>query len=180
MDETTLTCARHPGVETGLRCASCGTPICPSCLVQTPVGMKCKTCASHASGALFSPSLLQGSLAAAVALAAGAIAGWGVEFPFGLFTLFVAFAYGGFAGEMVLRAAGRKRGIKIEAITGTALIIGALGARMLVAGIILHSHGGAKIPFGIWNVVVEFVTSPIPLAALVIIVASAVSRIKYI
>ncbi len=47
MNEMTFTCARHPSVETGLKCASCGTPICPSCLVQTPVGMKCKSCASH-------------------------------------------------------------------------------------------------------------------------------------
>ena len=34
-----------PRVETALSCASCGTPICPDCMVQTPVGIKCRNCA---------------------------------------------------------------------------------------------------------------------------------------
>jgi Tol biopolymer transport system component len=40
MAEESLTCARH-GTATRLRCAECGTPICPECLVKTPVGLKC-------------------------------------------------------------------------------------------------------------------------------------------
>ncbi len=40
-----LHCAIHRGTETSLRCGSCGTPICPKCLVMTPVGAKCPTCA---------------------------------------------------------------------------------------------------------------------------------------
>lgn len=35
-----LTCTRH-GTPTRLRCAECETPICPECLVKTPVGLKC-------------------------------------------------------------------------------------------------------------------------------------------
>jgi hypothetical protein len=38
-------CAVHRGTPTNLRCASCGTPICPRCLVMTPVGAKCANCA---------------------------------------------------------------------------------------------------------------------------------------
>jgi len=34
------TCARH-GRPTLLTCAECDTPICPECLVKTPVGLKC-------------------------------------------------------------------------------------------------------------------------------------------
>lgn len=37
-------CARH-GTPTRLTCAECATPICPECLVRTPVGLKC---AEHA------------------------------------------------------------------------------------------------------------------------------------
>src|SRR5947207_2960930 len=40
-----LRCAAHPGVETYLRCGRCETPICPRCLVQTPVGARCRSCA---------------------------------------------------------------------------------------------------------------------------------------
>src|SRR3954466_8696265 len=44
-DVVMLRCARHPNVETVLRCGKCETPICPRCLVPTPVGARCPTCA---------------------------------------------------------------------------------------------------------------------------------------
>jgi hypothetical protein len=40
-----LRCARHPKTETVLRCGRCETPICPRCLVATPVGARCPSCA---------------------------------------------------------------------------------------------------------------------------------------
>lgn len=41
------TCYRHPKVETGVSCSSCGRPICPDCMTPTPVGMRCPECASE-------------------------------------------------------------------------------------------------------------------------------------
>jgi len=41
----TLRCARHPHTETVLRCGRCDTPICARCLVMSPVGARCPTCA---------------------------------------------------------------------------------------------------------------------------------------
>src|SRR5206468_12305157 len=41
----TLRCARHPNTETVLRCGRCDTPICPRCMIPTPVGARCPTCA---------------------------------------------------------------------------------------------------------------------------------------
>jgi len=40
-----MQCATHPNVETELTCGRCGTPICPRCLVMTPVGARCRDCA---------------------------------------------------------------------------------------------------------------------------------------
>ena len=40
-----MRCAAHPDVETNLRCGKCGKPICPRCMVQTPVGARCRDCA---------------------------------------------------------------------------------------------------------------------------------------
>ena len=40
-----MKCALHPDVETNLRCGKCEKPICPRCMVQTPVGARCKECA---------------------------------------------------------------------------------------------------------------------------------------
>ena len=41
-----LTCVRD-GTSTRLTCVQCHTPICPLCLVRTPVGMKCATCGAE-------------------------------------------------------------------------------------------------------------------------------------
>ncbi|MBI2755120.1 MAG: B-box zinc finger protein [Chloroflexi bacterium] len=45
VDANVTRCARHPSVETVLRCGRCETPICPKCMVATPVGARCRTCA---------------------------------------------------------------------------------------------------------------------------------------
>lgn len=42
--DTTTSCTRH-GTPTRLACSNCGTPICPRCSVDTPVGQKCPDCA---------------------------------------------------------------------------------------------------------------------------------------
>lgn len=176
--EPITTCARHPKVETNLRCASCGKPICPKCFVQTPVGMKCRECGMQRGGALFSPSAGQIVSAAAVAILFGMVAGWGVEM-LGFFMVFLAVAYGTFAGEMILRAAGRKRGVKMEVVAGTALAIGALGGRMLVAALLMKA--GLHPRFGVLDVIVDLVIPvPIPLISLIIAIASAVGRIRYV
>lgn len=40
-------CARHPQVETMLRCGRCDTPICPRCMVHSGVGIRCPDCAAN-------------------------------------------------------------------------------------------------------------------------------------
>lgn len=179
--ESYTTCARHPNVQTGLRCASCGTYICPDCLVQTPVGAKCKDCASQRNSTLFSLSPINVIAAIAVGLIAGSIAGWAVEFSIGYFTLLLAFIFGGFAGEMIMRAAGRKRGVKMEIIAGVTMALGAIGGRMFVAMLQLAVPGQAAPAYGIFSVIVDLVIPwPVPIIALVIAIGSAVSRIRYI
>lgn len=37
-------CAEHPETQTGLRCGRCNKPICPRCMVETPVGYRCRQC----------------------------------------------------------------------------------------------------------------------------------------
>jgi hypothetical protein len=178
--EPVTTCSRHPNVETNLRCASCGVLICPKCLVQTPVGMKCRECGTQRGGVLFTLSPGQAASAIAIGLLFGMVAGWGVDF-LGFFMIFLAVAYGTFAGEMILRASGRKRGVRMEAIAGVALAVGAIGGRMAVAALLMRAPGGIHPPLGVLDVIVGLVLpSPIPLVCLVIAIASAVGRIRYI
>lgn len=39
-----LSCYRHPGRPTGVRCQRCGRPICGACMVAAPVGYQCPEC----------------------------------------------------------------------------------------------------------------------------------------
>jgi len=38
------TCYRHHDRETAVHCQNCGRPICPECMVSTPVGVRCPEC----------------------------------------------------------------------------------------------------------------------------------------
>jgi membrane associated rhomboid family serine protease len=65
------TCYRHPDRETGVGRSNCGRPICPDCMTQTPVGIRCPECArprtrvSHAGFTMSrSPNVTYGIIAA--------------------------------------------------------------------------------------------------------------------
>lgn len=147
------------------------------------MGMKCRECGLQHGGVLFTLSPGQAASALAVGLVFGVVAGWGVAFQssFGFFMVFLAVAYGTFAGEMILRASGRKRGIKMEVLAGVVLAVGAIGGRMVVAALLIRASGGIRPPLGVLDVIVHLVfPSPIPLISLIIAIASAVGRIRYI
>jgi hypothetical protein len=116
-------CARHPQVETVLTCGRCGTPICPRCLVQTPVGARCPDCANVRRlptidvGPVFVVRGLAGGLAAGAAV--GAVWGYAVQGQrvgfLGFFLILVALAAGWAIGEAVSLATNRKRGRSLQA-----------------------------------------------------------------
>jgi len=118
-------CARHPGVETALTCATCGTPICPDCMVVTPVGMKCPACGTAPVPRIYRVG--PGALAVAVAVAAalGTLAGaFLFVWRLGFFAVFLGPFVGGLIGEAASRAAGWKRGRMIATASAVACGIG--------------------------------------------------------
>lgn len=131
-----LTCARHPGVETGLRCTACGTPICPDCMVETPVGMKCLDCGQLPLPAVY--RMGPGTIAVAVGVAAvlGALAGaFLFTWRLGFLAIFLGPFVGGVIGEAASRAAGWKRGRTMAVTAAIACGIGIvlLGPQVAVA-----------------------------------------------
>jgi len=121
-------CSFHPGVETNLRCGKCGKPICPRCMVETPVGARCPDCA----GARKLPtsrlssrySLIGAGAALGMALVCGAA--WGAierVVPFFSLNLLLAPAAGYAIAEVASLSVNRKRGTSLAIIGGAALVI---------------------------------------------------------
>ena len=125
----TLRCARHPDVETTLRCGKCGTPICPRCMVQTPVGARCPDCAKLYKLPTYRLSSGYYLRAVGAALGVAVIIGliWGVidrfllSYFFGFFSLILAAGIGYVIGEVVSLAVNRKRGTPLAVMGGLAM-----------------------------------------------------------
>ena len=156
----TRTCRAHPGVETRLSCSNCGAPICPRCMVATPVGQKCPECARHSGRARGTPTtpLLGKVFAAALATgAAGAVVMTLFGFPF----VFILGALYGYAvGSVARRAAGGRAQTALGVVTVAGLVIAlvvvllVLGANPLDARVLLVALIGGAVSYlraaGIW------------------------------
>ena len=118
--ETAHYCATHPEVETELACGKCGRYICPRCMVQTPVGARCRECAQLRRPPMYSLGPASIARVVGAAVGAGVAVGlvWGLLVPgFGLLGFFMLFL-GMFAGygmaNLVDWAGGRKRGPVVQ------------------------------------------------------------------
>jgi hypothetical protein len=126
-------CARHPDVETYLRCGRCETPICPRCLVQTPVGARCRDCANITRLPTFDVTPVFFARGFAAAMAAGLVVGgiWGgLKGPLGfgfIFAALLGLAAGWAVSEAVSLATNRKRGLALQICA-----IGGVGLAFLV------------------------------------------------
>ncbi|MFA5307993.1 MAG: hypothetical protein WC370_00720 [Dehalococcoidales bacterium] len=119
-----LRCATHPDVETNLRCGKCGKLICPRCLVQTPVGARCRDCAKIKRLPTYRLSSAYYLRATGAALGAAAVigVGWGLItglFSFIYLNLILAAGVGYAIAEITGLAVNRKRGLPL-AIIGSA------------------------------------------------------------
>ena len=123
-----MKCAYHPDVETNLKCGKCGKPICPGCMVPTPVGARCPNCARLHKLPTFSVStgyyLKAVGSGLGIAIVCGLI--WGVvagRVPFLNLNLVLAPGAGYAIGEVVSLSVNRKRGTGLAVIAGIALAI---------------------------------------------------------
>ena len=127
-------CSFHPDVETRLGCGKCGVPICPRCMIQTPVGARCRSCAMVTKHPTFdvTPSyyLRAGTAGGVVGVVAGLFWGALLWVPFLSWLLAIGTGYA--IGESVSLASNRKRG------TGLAVIAG-LGVTLAVVSSLLVS-----------------------------------------
>lgn len=141
---TIVACPRDPEIETALRCSRCDTPICPKCLVQTPVGARCRECARMTKSPVYTVSGSSLAAAIAVALVGGVAMGlvWGfatrnVIGLGGLFSFFVGAGLGWAFTRMMDMATRRKRGPVILGCAIAGLVVAWLIQLAMVNGQIL-------------------------------------------
>ena len=120
-----MRCARHPDIETDLRCGKCEQPICPKCMVQTPVGARCPKCAALKKLPVYEISTIFYIRAIAAGLATAAVLG--AIWPFiplgGFFLFFIALVIGYIVGEGISLAVNRKRGPGLQIIAGISVVV---------------------------------------------------------
>jgi hypothetical protein len=121
----TLTCYKHPGRETLLRCNKCNRPICAQCAVRTPTGYSCKDCIRGQQKA-FNNSHASDFIAAPVVSALLAYLGSYVPAFAGLFTVFVAPLIGTGIVKLANRLTGKRRSKALFNTITAAVILGSL------------------------------------------------------
>ena len=138
----TMYCPRDPEVQTSLRCGRCGSLICPSCLVQSPVGSRCPSCAAIGRSPMQDSSrghMVKAIITAIVVAALGGPALVGLLFlvdriprgaAFGALVGFVAIGY--LAGEAVRRVVGYKLDKRFQYIAGLSVFGAYLAATFVV------------------------------------------------
>ncbi len=121
-----LRCVNHPNVETYLRCARCGDPICPRCARQIEVGYICPACYNRQQKVFYTEFRpIYYLVAALVALPLGLIAGWIIPAAGWLAVLLGPLAGMGIA-EAAHRAIRRRRGRYTWLVVSACILIGSL------------------------------------------------------
>ncbi len=170
-------CANHPKEVTFVRCGRCEKPICTRCMVDSPVGKKCRDCArnrSHLHTSTPKNVLLAFAAASAVAVPAA--------FAMHLIPLiYIApVVYGGVVGEVALRAGQRRRSPAMQCAAGVAALLGGLAGCALpgVLPLLLARAdapaGSAELPSMAWSLALGY-----PLVMTLIGTAVAVSRVRF-
>ncbi len=142
-----MTCHWHPTVPTGLSCSQCRRPICTGCLVQAPVGIRCRECGRAAPLPTFDvrPSNYAKALVVAAVLVALGVILW---LTLGFFTgtwflswIVTPLAVGYAAGELISRVVNLKRSKGLTYIAGGTVVLTTLMAMFMTSGLVLSLWG---------------------------------------
>jgi hypothetical protein len=145
-------------------------------MVSTPVGMKCRDCGTSKGSPLYKVGPGRFVLAGLVALIAGSIAP--IIGKLGFFVILLSMPYGYFVGSLILRAAGMKRGLHLEILTGSAIVIGGLLTRLLPVLLLASLPHAGNLPVA--SILFYAVADPLFLLAVGITAGCAVSKIRYL
>jgi hypothetical protein len=131
-DEYDVKCFYHPNVSTRLRCSRCEKPICPRCMVSTPIGFRCPECARGPKPVLYQTTAtgLARASALGVVIALGAGVLWGL-FPAWEFYCVLLLGFGTVEG--IAWGANYRRGRELLLVAIACIVLGFVVARLVMA-----------------------------------------------
>ena len=155
----TITCHWHPTVSTGLSCGQCRRPMCTQCLVQVPVGIRCRECGRAQPLPTFDvrPTNYFRALAAAAVIVVLGVILWVLAGAYigGLAFVVMPIAVGYAAGDLISRAVNLKRSRGLMYIAGGTVVLTLIislyllgGPRFISLWSILSTCGGVLIAVG--------------------------------
>lgn len=149
------TCYWHPAVSTGLSCSQCQRPICTQCLVQAPVGIRCRECGKAVPLPTFDVRPSNYAKAAVVAVVIGVL-GIIIWLTLIFFTgtrmiasLVTPVVVGYAAGEIISRVVNLKRSKGLMYIAGGTVVISSLMAMIMTGGLVLSLFGILAVVIGV-------------------------------
>ena len=122
-------CPNHPKTATNLRCGKCEELICAKCMVHTPVGARCKSCAQVRRPPTYDISRTHAARAVGTGIGIGIAGGIALILihallPLGLFFYaIVAAGLGYVVSEGVSASANRKKGRTLQIIAAASVAI---------------------------------------------------------
>ncbi len=154
-------CYRHPDVETGLSCSQCAKSVCIDCMVQAPVGIRCRDCGKAVKMPTY--DIQRGHYARAVGVGAGVAIGGGLMWALVNFVNFnffglpylaslIGLGIGYGAGELISRSVNGKRGSGLAWISACS-VIGAFLVSWQTVPFSLGIFGLLLIGFGVYTAV---------------------------
>lgn len=127
-------CRRHSGVQTRLSCSTCGTPVCPQCMVACPVGFKCPDCVRQTISHVGQVTLVQRLLLVVPGIGVGVIYGYVRDYLLGVgmfrffgipfLGLLLCYLTGTLAGRGIQRLVHYKYGILAMVLVTVGILVG--------------------------------------------------------
>ena len=131
----TRPCANHPQVQTVVSCGRCDKPLCPRCMIYTPVGVRCRDCAQlrRLPQYTLTPRVYARVLptAAALALIGGFLLSLVPRLGL-LASIVIGFLIGVLVSDMLGRVSGYKQGRTMQAIAGATVIVSILSSNVFL------------------------------------------------
>jgi hypothetical protein len=131
----TRPCANHPQVQTVVSCGRCDKPLCPRCMIYTPVGVRCRDCAQlrRLPQYTLTPRVYARVLptAAAFALICGFLLSLVPRLGL-LASIVIGALIGILVSDVLGRVSGYKQGRTMQAIAGATVVVSILSSNVFL------------------------------------------------